>query len=80
MPPIDRPPTVYERAQASAGSSTEPVLLAVERALDANGISGDTVIDLGAGQGQLWPHLRARFKKYIGVHYCPIISLEMTTG
>jgi 2-polyprenyl-3-methyl-5-hydroxy-6-metoxy-1,4-benzoquinol methylase len=58
---------VYERAQASAGSSTEPVLLAVEQALETNDISGDTVIDLGAGQGQLWPHVQTRFKKYIGV-------------
>lgn len=66
-PRNERALSVFERAQASAGLSTEPILSALEHALEANDISGDTVVDLGAGQGLLWPHLRSRFRRYIGV-------------
>lgn len=83
-PANDGLPSVYERAQASAGSSTEPVLVAVKRALETNDIRGETVIDLGAGQGQLWPHLCARFNKYIGVDVFKFASfpesLEFVAG
>lgn len=55
-------PRVYERARASAGSSSSPILMAIEKAVIDHHIKGGTILDLGAGRGQLWPH-----EKYIGV-------------
>lgn len=58
---------VQERASQSLGISNDSVLLMVVRALDARKISGNCLVDVGCGAGNLYYHVRDRFARYIGV-------------
>lgn len=54
------------RARQSLGSSDEAIYAAVERLLDRHA-AGGVLCDVGCGQGGLWPRLRHRFARCIGV-------------
>ena len=57
---------VVRRALQSAGTSVEPVLDMVLGALDARGIAGGTLLDVGCGRGDLTHRLGDRFSRYVG--------------
>jgi 2-polyprenyl-3-methyl-5-hydroxy-6-metoxy-1,4-benzoquinol methylase len=57
---------VVRRALQSAGASAEPVLDMVLGALDARGIAGGTLLDVGCGRGDLTHRLGDRFSRYVG--------------
>jgi 2-polyprenyl-3-methyl-5-hydroxy-6-metoxy-1,4-benzoquinol methylase len=56
-----------DRARLSHGSSSEVIYAMVDRALGAAGVDGGELLDVGCGQGQLWPYVRRRFASYTGV-------------
>ena len=58
---------VESRARASQGISSDAILDMVAGALQSRGISGGCLVDVGCGAGNLYPHVRARFDRYIGV-------------
>lgn len=60
-------PEVEARARASLGGSGEAVYRMVARALARRHPGGGTLVDVGCGAGALWPHLRGRFDRYVGV-------------
>jgi 2-polyprenyl-3-methyl-5-hydroxy-6-metoxy-1,4-benzoquinol methylase len=55
------------RARQSLGTSSDAVHRMVVNALDARGIRGDVVLDVGCGTGSLRESLGSRFDRYIGV-------------
>ena len=55
------------RARASLGSSGDAIYGMLARALQARGIAGGHVVDVGCGRGQLWSALRRDFSSYCGV-------------
>jgi 2-polyprenyl-3-methyl-5-hydroxy-6-metoxy-1,4-benzoquinol methylase len=61
------PATTEERARRSLGSSGDPIYRMVERAVRARHPAGGTLVDVGCGSGQLWPFVRAHFRRYVGV-------------
>jgi 2-polyprenyl-3-methyl-5-hydroxy-6-metoxy-1,4-benzoquinol methylase len=58
---------VEARARRSLGASESAIYAMVARALDECQASGGVLVDVGCGTGQLWPCLRMRFARYIGV-------------
>lgn len=58
---------VEARARLSLGSSDVAIYEMVVRALTDCGIAGGTLIDVGCGNGYLWPFVRERFDRYVGV-------------
>lgn len=58
------------RALQSGGISDDAVCAAVARALNHAEACG-TLIDVGCGRGRLWPHLRSRCSRYVGVDAVP---------
>jgi 2-polyprenyl-3-methyl-5-hydroxy-6-metoxy-1,4-benzoquinol methylase len=60
-------PGVEARARKSLGISNDAILQMVCRVLERNQISGDCVVDVGCGAGNLFHHIRTRFSRYIGV-------------
>jgi SAM-dependent methyltransferase len=60
-------PTVEERARASLGASGEAIYRMVAAAIDARHPGGGTLLDVGCGSGRLWPFVRGRFDRYVGV-------------
>lgn len=58
---------VEARARRSLGASGEAVYRMVERALARRHAGGGTLVDVGCGSGALWPFLRGRFDRYVGV-------------
>lgn len=58
---------VDARARQTLGISDVPIYEMVVRALDRCDHGGDLVVDVGCGAGHLWPFLRPRFSRYIGV-------------
>jgi SAM-dependent methyltransferase len=63
----DAAPSTEERARRSLGSSGDAVYRMVQRAVRARHAGGGTLVDVGCGSGQLWPHLRGTFDRYVGV-------------
>ena len=59
--------TAEVRARQSRGSSSRAVLAMVDRAMERRQLSGASVVDVGCGAGDLYPVVRSRFSKYIGV-------------
>ncbi|MFL5383106.1 MAG: methyltransferase domain-containing protein [Longimicrobiaceae bacterium] len=60
-------PTVEERARASLGASGEAIYRMVAAAVAARHPGGGTLLDVGCGSGRLWPFVRGRFDRYVGV-------------
>jgi 2-polyprenyl-3-methyl-5-hydroxy-6-metoxy-1,4-benzoquinol methylase len=61
------PPAVESRARASLGASGDPVYRMVAAAVASRHPGGGTLVDVGCGGGALWPHLRERFDRYVGI-------------
>jgi len=59
--------TVEARARASLGTSGEAIYRMVAAAVAARHPGGGTLLDVGCGSGRLWPFLRGRFDRYVGV-------------
>lgn len=59
--------SVEERARQSRGISNDAILNMVVRTLEQRGISGECLVDVGCGAGNLYPHVRSRFSRYVGV-------------
>ncbi len=55
------------RALQSDGDSVPAVHGLIARVAESLNLRGDLLIDVGCGRGKLWPRLRARFAKCIGV-------------
>lgn len=55
------------RALRSMGRSDHAIHAAVARALDERGARGELLVDVGCGNGHLWPHVRGRFARCTGV-------------
>jgi len=60
-------PSVEARARASLGASGEAIYHMVARAVAARHPGGGTLLDVGCGSGRLWPFVRDRFDRYVGV-------------
>ncbi len=60
-------PSVEQRASQSRGISNDAILRMVVRALEQRNISGHCIVDVGCGAGNLYPHVRDRFARYVGV-------------
>jgi 2-polyprenyl-3-methyl-5-hydroxy-6-metoxy-1,4-benzoquinol methylase len=58
---------VQERARRSLGASGEAIYRMVRDALAARHPGGGTLLDVGCGSGLLWPWVRERFDRYVGV-------------
>ena len=58
---------VVARAQRSEGESEPAVHRLISRTVESLGLRGDLLIDVGCGRGNLWPLLKSRFAKCIGV-------------
>ena len=72
MKPIElQQPATFDdavaRALQSDGDSEPAVHGLIARVVDSLNLRGDLLIDVGCGRGKLWPRLRARFAKCIGV-------------
>ncbi|MBC8030769.1 MAG: class I SAM-dependent methyltransferase [Pyrinomonadaceae bacterium] len=61
------PSEVEARARQSHGTSDTAIYEMVVKALDARGVAGGTLVDVGCGAGQLQPFMEPRFARYIGV-------------
>ena len=61
------PAGLETRARQSLGSSSDAIYLMVAGALDAHGIRGGTLVDVGCGQGGLWRAVGDRFSRYCGL-------------
>ena len=55
------------RARLSLGSSHDAIYHMVEAALDARGVEGGTLVDVGCGGGGLWRVVGHRFSRYSGL-------------
>ena len=58
---------VEARARLSLGASTTAIYHMVARALDERYVSGELLLDVGCGGGQLHPFVRERFARYVGI-------------
>jgi len=58
---------VVARARQSEGESEPAVHRLIARTVEQLGLGGDLLIDVGCGHGNLWPLLKSRFAKCIGV-------------
>ena len=58
---------VEERARLSRGTSGDAIYRMVAAAVAEHVAPGGTLLDVGCGTGALWPHLRPRFGRYVGV-------------
>jgi 2-polyprenyl-3-methyl-5-hydroxy-6-metoxy-1,4-benzoquinol methylase len=69
LPAIACPTGLEARARQSLGSSSDAIYRMVARALDARGINGGTLVDVGCGQGGLWRAVGGggRFSRYCGL-------------
>ncbi|HEV3257731.1 MAG TPA: methyltransferase domain-containing protein [Gemmataceae bacterium] len=55
------------RARQSLGKSSAAIYRMVGKALKARRACGKLFVDVGCGAGDLWPHVRSRFERYVGV-------------
>jgi 2-polyprenyl-3-methyl-5-hydroxy-6-metoxy-1,4-benzoquinol methylase len=58
---------VLSRALQSEGASEPAVQRLMAQTVESLGISGELLIDVGCGRGNLWPVMRPRFSRCIGV-------------
>jgi 2-polyprenyl-3-methyl-5-hydroxy-6-metoxy-1,4-benzoquinol methylase len=59
--------TLEARARMSLGTSGDPIYRMVAAALDAHGITGGTLVDVGCGGGALHRLAAGRFARYCGL-------------
>ncbi len=59
--------SVEERARRSLGASGEAIYRMVASAIASRHAGGGTLVDVGCGSGRLWPFVRERFGRYVGV-------------
>lgn len=55
------------RARQSLGASNVAIYSMVAEALERHHAGGGLLIDVGCGSGNLWPFVRSRFARYVGV-------------
>lgn len=55
------------RARQSLGSSERAIYRMVAHAIDAHGLGGGRLVDVGCGGGALWRELSSRFSAYCGL-------------
>jgi 2-polyprenyl-3-methyl-5-hydroxy-6-metoxy-1,4-benzoquinol methylase len=67
MNPVD----VEVRARQTRGESNDAIYGAITRALSKRGVRGHALVDVGCGAGRLWPFLRDRFARYVGIDVIP---------
>jgi 2-polyprenyl-3-methyl-5-hydroxy-6-metoxy-1,4-benzoquinol methylase len=60
-------PSVEVRASQSRGISNDAILGMVAGALERRNISGNCLVDVGCGAGNLYHFVRGRFARYVGV-------------
>jgi len=58
---------VEARARQSLGASEAAIYSMVAKALRERHSGGGVLVDVGCGTGRLWPYLRDRFARYVGV-------------
>lgn len=56
-----------ERARQSLGISDRAIYEMAARAMQQRGAGGETLLDVGCGVGNLWPFVRERFSRCVGV-------------
>lgn len=61
------PSDVEARARQSLGISDAAIYLMVARALEGRHPGGGVLLDIGCGEGRLWPFMRPRFDRYLGI-------------
>lgn len=64
---IDAYAEVEARARQTAGISNEAIYRMVDRVLGDHHVSGEVLVDVGCGAGQLWPFVGKRFRTYVGI-------------
>lgn len=63
---IDLHPDLETRARQSLGTSEAAIYRMVANAI-ASRASGEVIVDMGCGVGDLWPFVRDQFATYVGV-------------
>ncbi|MBI4406182.1 MAG: class I SAM-dependent methyltransferase [Deltaproteobacteria bacterium] len=63
----DLPETTVTRARLSRGASNNSIYGMVRDALVRLSITGETLVDVGCGEGKLWDFLSGQFERYIGI-------------
>lgn len=64
---LARPAGLEARARQSLGSSSDAIYRMVAGVLEARGIGGGTLVDVGCGAGGLWRVVSGRFSRYCGL-------------
>jgi len=60
-------PEVEARARQTLGISDSAIYQRVAEVIKDRNLKGGVLVDVGCGEGQLWPHLSEFFTRYIGV-------------
>jgi len=58
---------VETRARRSRGTSSDAILQMVSRAIERRQLSGDCLVDVGCGAGNLYHYVHSRFAHYVGL-------------
>lgn len=60
-------PQVEARARQTLGISDSAIYQMVAAVIRDRNLNGGVLVDVGCGEGQLWPHVNESLSKYIGV-------------
>lgn len=58
---------IETRARRSGGTSHAAIYETVARSLEKREARGDLLVDAGCGEGNLWPYVRGRFARCVGL-------------